>query len=241
MPGAWEISGQRDKRVLLAILVPPDLNVSMDYSQVIRTLQLPPGSDFMRVAGLPFGPARNQAARVAVDNGFNLAFLDADIRPVQPDAYMILSGLGVPLVSGLYYQRFWPYIPVAFNSGRNEKGEHIRVPITGWKPGDIFPADFVPAGLLMVQRQLLIKVFERYSGIAFWWGIDSAPVPEPGGGQSYPASEDFTFSLRCAQLGYRALVHSGVVGLHEIRCCVGPRWMIPMPSPDPLHGVCGVV
>ena len=241
MPGAWEITGQRDKRMLLAIIVPPDLVVSMDFSQVIRNLQLPPGSDFMRVVGLPFGPARNQAARVAVDNGFGyLGFLDSDIRPVQPDAYMILSSLGAPLVSGIYWQRFFPAFPVCFNAGRNEKGEHIRVPITGWRPGDIFPADFVPAGLLVVQRQLLVKVFERHP-LAFFWGIDVAPVPDVGGGQAYPASEDFTFSYRCAQLGYRALVHSGVVGLHELRCIVGPKWIVPLPSPDPLHGVFGVL
>ena len=241
MPGAWEITGQRDKRILLAIIVPPDLVVSMDFSQVIRNLQLPPGSDFMRVAGMPFGVARNQAARVAVDNGFGyLGFLDADIRPVQMDAYMILTGLGAPLVSGLYFQRFWPAIPVAFNAGRNEKGEHVRVPVTGWKPGDIFPADFVPAGLLVVQRQLLIKVFERHP-LPFFWGIDVAPVPDVGGGQAYPASEDFTFSYRCAQLGYRALVHSGVVGLHECRAVVGPRWIVPYPSSDPLHGVVGIL
>lgn len=239
MPGAWEIAGQRDKRLLLGILTPPDLVVSIDFSQVIRNLQLPPGSEFMLVVGLPFSTARNNVARVAVDNGFNLAFLDADIR-VNPDAYMVLSSLGAPLVSGLYYQRFWPALPVAFNSGRNEKGEHIRVPVTGWKPGDIFPADFVPAGLLVVSRPLMIKVFERHP-LPFFWGIDVAPVPEVGGGQAYPASEDFTFSLRCAQLGYRALVHTGVVGLHECRAVVGPRWMIPMPSPDPLHGVVGIV
>lgn len=239
MPGAWEITGQRDKRILLGVIVPPDLVVSMDFAQVIRNLQLPPGSDFMRVVGLPFATARNNVARVAVDNGFNLAFMDADTR-VLPDAYMTLTSLGAPLVSGLYYQRFWPYMPVAFNSGRNEKGEHIRVPVTGWKPGDIFPADFVPAGLLVVSRRLLMTVFERHP-LPFYWGIDVAPVPEVGGGQAYPASEDFTFSLRCAQLGYRALVHTGVVGLHEVRAVVGPKWMIPLPSPDPLHGVVGVL
>lgn len=239
MPGAWEISSQRDKRMLLAIIVPPDLVVSMDFSQILRNLRMPPGSDFMRIVGLPYGPARNQAARVAIDNGFNPAFMDADTR-VQPDAYMVLSSLGVPLVSGLYYQRFWPYMPVAFNSGRNEKGEHIRVPVTGWKPGDIFPADFVPAGLLVVSRRLMMTVFERHP-LPFFWGVDVAPVPDVGGGQAYPASEDFTFSLRCAQLGYRALVHSGVVALHEVRAVVGPKWMIPMPSPDPLHGIVGVV
>lgn len=238
MPGAWEITSQRDRRILLAVLVPPDLAVSIDFSQVIRNLQLPPGSDWMRVAGLPFGPARNSAAKQALDAGYNLAFMDADSRPMQTEAYMILSGLGAPLVSGLYYQRFWPFIPVCFNAGRNEKGEHIRVPITGWKPGDIFPADFIPTGFLYVSRPLLAKVFERHP-LPFYWGIDVAPVPDYSG-TAYPGSEDFTFSFRCMQLGYRGLVHTGVVSLHEVRGVVGPKWLLPLPSPDPLHGVCSV-
>ena len=237
-PASWEIKSQRDKRILLAVITPPDLGVSMDFAQNMRNLHLPPGSEWMRVVGFPFGPARNQAAKTALDNGYQLAFLDSDVR-VQQDAYIILAETGLDLVSGLYFQRFHPYIPCAFNAVRDDKGNVQKAPITGWKPGDIVPCQFVPSGLTIYRRRMLEKVFERHP-LPFMWGVDVAPVPDYGG-QAIPFSEDFAFSWKAYELGFQPMVHTGVVGLHEVRAVVGPRWIIPMPSPEPIMGVCGVV
>ena len=45
----------------------------------------------------------------------------------------------------------------------------------------------------------------------------------------------------CTGVGLIKVHNTGVVGLHEVRSVVGPKWMIPLPSPDPTHGVLGVV
>lgn len=238
MPGSWEITQVRQNRILIGILMPPDGAVTLDYAQAIRGLQVPPGSDFMRVIGLPWGPARNQAAKTALDNGFHLAFLDSDVR-VEPDAFMKLLATGLDIVSGLYYQRFFPYQPVAFNPSQDQQGNIIRVPVTGWNPGDIFPATFIPSGLTIYRRRLLAALFSRFERI-FEWGVDVKPIPMEGGGQVPPFSEDFVLSWRALQLGFQPFVHSGVVGLHEVRGVVGPRWKLPLPDPNPLYGVCGV-
>lgn len=240
MPGSWDIKKQRDERILLGILVPPDAVASFDIAMHMRNMVLPPGSDVIKVVGLPYGPARNQAAKHALDNGYNLAFQDADVRIVDPESYVKLMATKLPLVSGLYYQRFHPYIPVLFNEGRNEKGEHTKVPVGGWKPGDIVPATFVPGGLLLVRRPALEQIFGRYP-LPFSWGVDLTPVPDFEGGQVPPFSEDFVFSWRAKGLGIQPMVHTGVCGLHEVRAVVGPKWIIPMPSNDPLLGVIGVV
>lgn len=240
MTGSWEIQKARESRLLVVILCPPDLNVSLDFTTVLRSIQLPPGSDFMRVVGAPFGPARNQGARTALENGYHLAFLDADIRLAQHDAFIQLFNTGLDIVGGLYFQRFPPHLPVAFNEGRDDKGNIVKVPIAGWKPGDIVPATFLPSGLTLYRRGLLSRMFERFPR-PFEWGVDTAPVPTEGGGQVPPFSEDFVFSFRSRQIGFQPFVMTGVWGLHECRAAVGPRWAVPYPSNEPTFGVVGVV
>jgi hypothetical protein len=237
MPGSWEIVATRQNRILVAVLMPPSQLVSMDFAQMLRTLNLPPGSDFMRVVGMPFGPGRNQAAKAALDGGYNLAFLDADMR-CEPDAFLRLQQTGLDLVGGLYYQRFHPYLPCVFNMGRDQQGNIVKVPVTGWKPGDIFPAHFIPSGLTYHSHRFLQALFARFPR-PWEWGVDTAPVPAEEG-QVPPFSEDFTLSFRAVQMGFQPYMHSGVVGVHEVRAIVGPKWMFPIPDANPLNGVCTV-
>ena len=238
MPGSWEIVKNRDSRILLAIICPPDLGITLDFAQAIRGLQLPPGSDFMRVVGLPYGPARNSAAKAALTSGYNLAFLDSDVR-VESDAYIKLLATGLDLVSGLYYQRYYPYIPVAFNEGKDDSGKPIKVPVE-FRPGDIFPCTFIPSGLTLYKRRMLDICMGKWPRF-FEWGVDLTLVPCEDG-YVPPFSEDFVASYRARQMGFQGYVHAGVVGLHECRAVVGPRWIMKLPiSPDPMHGVIGVL
>lgn len=239
MPGSWELKAARDKRVLVAVLLPPDMAVSADFAINMRKMELPPGSDFSRVVDKPFGPARNLAAKTALESGFNLMFLDADIRAPH-NSVTQLQATGLDLVGGLYFQRRYPYAPVVFNQGRDDKGNHIKVPVTGWKPGDIVPCTFLPSGLTYHSRRLLEAVFERYKS-PFTYGQDVAPVMEPEGVQALPFSEDFSFSFKSKQIGYQPYCHTGIVGLHETRAVVGPRWILSLPDPNPLNGLCEAV
>jgi len=239
MPASWEIKMIRDNRILLAVIT-LNSTVTLQFAKNLRNLRLPPGSDFTEIVGLPWDTARNYAAKQALDLRYNLAFLDTDMR-VPPDAYLKLSETGLDLVAGLYYQRIYPHMPVCFNQGTDEKGMIGRVPVAGWKPGDIFPATFVPSGLTLYKRRLLEAMFERYNSCPFIWGLDNAPLLDPAGNPVPPFSEDFTFSWRAKQIGFQGYIHSGVVGIHETMAAVGPKWLVPQASPDPTHGVVGVV
>lgn len=179
MPGSWELVALRENRILLSIIVPPDLKVSLDFTQDVAAFQLPPGSNFLRVVNLPFGPARNQAAKTALENGYHLAFLDADIRAPK-DAFIRLLETKLDIVGGLYYQRFPPYMPVMFNEGKDDKGNPVRVLPTGWKPGDLVPVTFLPSGLTLYRRRLLEAMFARFPR-PFEWGHDIAPTPSESG------------------------------------------------------------
>lgn len=182
MPAAWEIKAQRENACFLSILIPPDHTVSFPFMRQFRHIELPPGSDILPIKGFPWGPARNYAAKTALDHGRHLCFLDSDVR-VEPDAFMKLLATGLELVGGLYYQKVYPYLPVMFNMGKNEKGEFISTPITNWNPGDIVPATFVPSGLTVYRHSLLQKLFARFPS-PFTWGHDLTPVLEPDGTQA---------------------------------------------------------
>lgn len=238
MPGSWEILQQRDRRLLIGLLVPPDLLVSIDFSTHIQQLQIPPGSDYLRLVGAPPGPARNNAAKIALERGCHLAFLDIRLR-VPSNAFMALLDTQLDLVAGLYYNRNYPHVPLIFNEGRDANNNFIKVPVRDWKPGDLVPCTFVPGGLTIYRRRLLDAMFARYPR-PFEFGMDIAPVPTEGG-QVPPFFDDDTFAWRAKQMGVQGFCHTGVVGLYEVRAVVGPRWTIPYPATDPLAGVVGVI
>lgn len=239
-PGAWEMVQARRRSILLATLCPPDLGITLSFNRRLKDLQLPPGSNFTWVIGQPWGPGRNQAIRMALDGGYGyLGFLDADVR-LPPDAYLRLMESGLDVASGLYYQRYHPYLPVLFNEGQDPQGKPTKLPLVGWRPGDIVPCTFVPGGALLVKRGVLEGVLRHFPR-PFEWGLDIAPIPDGFGGNLPQYSEDFQFSKRCQVCGFTVGVHTGVVGLHEVWAVVGPKGIVPQPDPQPVWGVCSVL
>lgn len=225
---------QKDNRLLLAIICSSDSELTFDFAEMMRNIQLPPNSMFERVRGLPWGPARNYAAKAALDNKCHLAFLDTDIL-VEPDAYIKLLETELDIVSGLYYQKIWPYIPIIFNERRDAEGNIEKIPVMNWKPGDIVPCTFIPSGLTLYRLSLLKKMFEHFPR-PFEWGIDVKSTFTED--EQLPlASEDFTFSFRAKSLGFQPYVNTNIIGLHEVRAVVGPQWVLGRPSSNPLYGV----
>mgnify|MGYP001588518333 CR=1 FL=1 len=243
MPGSWEIFEQRRNRVLVCILRPPDSVVSDDREEFTSQMVLPPGSDRMPIKGMPYDAARNHGAKFAVDKGYGyIFFFDNDSLPVDHDIVPKLMATNLPFVSAIYWQKFYPHLPVPANEGTNEQGEAIKIPITGWQPGQIVPATFVPTGALLLKRSVLEEMFSHYPE-PFKWGVSTGPVYDIKDGQieQVPGfSEDFLFSFRAKQLGIQPMVHTGVAVFHELRAVVGPRWLLPLPHPDPSFGIVGV-
>ena len=242
MVHSWEIIKERKNRVLVGMLCPGDVaQASIDFMRMFRHIQLPPGSDFAPVVGLPFDAGRNQVLKMAYQNGMHCAYLDLDLR-VPPDTYIRLLESQLPYVGGLYYQKFPPYNPCIFNATQDAQGNIMQVPVLGWKPGDIVPVDFLPTGILLIRNELLGPIFQRWP-LPFTFGVDIAPVPDFGGNPVPAMSEDFGLCWRVQTgLGIKPACMTGIVGLHEVRnAVVGPKYMIQQPDPHPLRGVVGVV
>lgn len=210
---SWEVLHHRRDSVLIGCLVPPG-GVSIDWAFAWAALQKPAIWDVMRLSGLPFGEARTQAAHQCLNGNYSyLFFLDCDIVP-PPDTITRLMAHRLPIVSGMYHQRFPTYaggdlshLPCMFNEGPGPEGKVVRAAITNFQPGQLVEAVYVPGGCLLVHR----SVFERFlqEGIRqiFRWTLN---VDNPQG-----RSEDFEFSYRAREMGIRAYVDTSVAAVHE--------------------------
>jgi hypothetical protein len=195
MSGAWELERPS---VLVCILTRE--TVTTAWSKGFRELQIPGGGSFAFFAGMPFDHARNTAVERMMENGFQwLFFLDDDVIP-PPDTIYRLINRGGDIVSGLYYRRAEPIVPVVI---RETGGQ--RVWVTDAPPGGLVDADMVGAGALLIHR----RVFERVPKPWFEWLLDRPDIPA-----DQRCSEDFAFCRKAKQHGFSIKVDFSVACKH---------------------------
>jgi hypothetical protein len=217
MPGAWE--GVRRPTVLVYILT-REL-VTTRWAGNFRNLQVPPGGDITVVAGMPYDHARNTGCEAALARGFEwLFFLDDDVL-IPPDGIHTLLSTKLPIVSGLYFRRHEPVLPVALMNVVGQDGKVSgRSWVSGYTPGQPFRADFVGAGCLLIHRSVLEKLKEPW----FEWTSDRKDIPE-----NMRMSEDFNFCEKARAAGYNIIVDTrvscGHAGLSE---ACAPGKMVPL-------------
>ena len=225
MPFSWEIARARQESVLIGILATPG-GTSVEWGLSFSNMEKPQLQDVMVTRGLPFGEARTQMAYQCLNAGYQWLFqLDCDLLCPKETIPCLMSHR-LPIVSGLYYQRFatWTgvvgeYLPCMFRESVDAQGNTGKQPITDFRPGSLVEAAYVPTGCLLIHR----SVFERFlaAGIKriFEWTLH----------QDNPAgrSEDFEFCARARALGYKSLVDTSIVATHETGAQVGPKGLIP--------------
>jgi hypothetical protein len=96
--------------------------------------------------------AQNLIVKHALESNFEwLLFLEHDVL-IRPDTFLrfndYLQDKTAPIVSGLYYSRAHPSVPLIF------KGRGNSV-FTDWEPGDVIYCDGVPTGLLLIHTSIL--------------------------------------------------------------------------------------
>lgn len=167
MPGAWELARPN---VLVATLTRE--TVSMKWAAAYRRLTLPPNSAEALLSGMPFDHARNQACMNALANGFEwIFFLDDDVV-CPPDTIHRLLGHGKDIVSGLYYRRAPPLVPVMLKYKPDGKNAEW---ITGWNPpGAVIDVDLVGAGCLLIHRRVLERMYPDWQN----WTPPAGPIEE---------------------------------------------------------------
>jgi hypothetical protein len=206
MPGAWELP---TPNVYVSTLTREI--VTTKWASSYRNMQLPPGSVCTFVAGMPFDHARNTACEAVLNNGFQwLFFLDDDVC-IPPDTIHRLVAKNADIISGLYYRRAPPIVPVA--RVINEKKEVLWV--ESWNPpGATIEVDMVGAGCMLIHRRVLEKMSKPW----FEWEL-SRPDPLPLARPALRGSEDFAFCLRAKLHGFKIYLDTSIqcqhIGLGE--------------------------
>ncbi|GAJ15740.1 unnamed protein product, partial [marine sediment metagenome] len=146
MPHSWEIAQQRSQSTLIAIVAPPS-GISVDWALSFSNMVKPQIFDIIRLSGLPWDIARTQAAIQCLNGGYQFLFqLDADVLAPK-DTIPRLIAHRLPIVSGLYHQRFptWDgitanYMPCMFNEAVGADGKLTKQAIVDYKPGSLVEA-----------------------------------------------------------------------------------------------------
>lgn len=142
-------------------------------------LKKPEGTEFLFSIGSLIQEARDNIANYAIENGFDyVLWLDSDMTFPDDTLYRLMLK-GKDIVSGLYYKRQLPKIPVIY-----EKTDGGFIPMMEI-PDGMFRADAVGLGCTLMKTEALKKV--RESGEMF------SPYTRMG--------EDLSFCVRAKKAG----------------------------------------
>jgi len=154
---------------------------------------------------MPFDHARNVGCMKLLELGWEwLFFLDDDTIP-PPDAIIRLMNHKLPIVSGLYYRRNNPIVPVMLKNVPEG-----RKWITEFQAPSLVEVDYVGSGCLLIHRDVLTSLpalseYRRW----FDWRVDRIDLPE-----KERMSEDFVFMDNARKHGYKIYVDTGVQCKH---------------------------
>jgi GT2 family glycosyltransferase len=164
-------------------------------------LQKPEGYRPLVVGGTSVDMARNELVRafLAIPEASHLLFLDDDVLPPE-DAIPRLMAHDLPIVSGLYFKRGAPYVPVAWRFARgkrvNDGARGGTEPLLDYRPG-LQEVAAVGAGLLLIRREVLEN------------------IPEPWFATHYPVcSEDAYFCELARAAGFKVYLDADVKAGH---------------------------
>lgn len=191
MPGSWEM---KPPEVLVGILTREIVTTAWAFS--LRNLILPPSANIIPISGMPFDHARNSACEKVLEHNFTwLFFLDDDVIPPS-DVFSKLVSRGKDIISGLYFRRAEPIMPVMLRH-TSERPQFI----TDFNLGDVIEADLVGAGCLLIHRRVIEKMKSNW----FEWRVDHKHRPD-----IERTSEDFTFCTMAKEMGFKVYVDTSV-------------------------------
>ena len=196
MPGAWEFP---PPQVLVGILTRG--TVPTKWAVGYRNLQLPPMSDIMMPSGMPFDHGRNTVCQVALEKNFQwLFFMDDDVI-APPDTIQRLINRNADIVSGLYYRRAEPIMPVALYDTKPKPTF-----VTNIQLGQVVEVDLVGAGCLLIHQRVLKAMKKPW----FDWLMDRDDIPE-----EEKCSEDFAFCRKAKKdHGFKIILDTSIQCLH---------------------------
>jgi len=147
--------------------------------------------------------ARNTLVQAIPPEADVVWFVDSDIK-LPANAGILLDYVKEhPVVSGLYFSRFPPFLPQVYNRVQPGVTDFAFVPVVNL-PEEPFQADAVGAGCLVVQRRVLDAVAEKH---AIWQGTARAWLESHQKLQKTPKSPEWLAARRALELGLVLSAH----------------------------------
>jgi len=193
-----EVTGGERKKAELALCIPHQEIVTMEWALMFRNLQLPSHLYFFN-RGMPIDLAREQMVRSALKHDINyILFIDTDNVPESTDAVMVLKEImernNISILSGLYWARkrdvnspaAWKLIG---REGNTVKLSPIIIEKEWLDKGAVIQVDAIGMGFCLIKTDVFRKLEEKNPGKPFFqWGLGRPNLPQ--------VSEDFYFCLR---------------------------------------------
>jgi GT2 family glycosyltransferase len=181
---------------------------AFELLKFVSSAQVPFGTYVKGVYGSDVAMQREMLVEMAMSNpsiGWVL-FVDTDQVPEDTDADLVIKMLkhNVPIVSGLIYQKAYPFHTHAFSSTKPPR----RVKRSEAVGAEILQVAAVGTGCLLIRRE----VFE------------SVPRPWFACGQMDPRlmQEDIFFTSRASELGFPVVLDCGLRIGHKITMTMWP-------------------
>ena len=187
----------------------------------LRNLIIPGRIPPIPVAGMPFDMARNVICQHALMAGAHAVFMyDSDVIPPR-DTILRLLAHKQPIVSGMYCRRSPPWsVPVAQKDFQW---------FTNFKMGGTYEVDLVGSGCLLLRREFLIDMAQRFpqdrrrGKIWFDWKSDMPRREphepfDPNNPTILPqeaTSEDFSMCQAARKHGYKVLLDTSIQCYHD--------------------------
>lgn len=156
--------------------------------------------------------ARNTLAEKACNQGFDrILFLDSDMV-FEPDLYERLSARldeGYDFVTGLYFSRRMPIIPMIYNEVMFREKDGRKIPVctefSDYPKDSFFQIKGCGFGGCMMSTKMLLEIGKKF-------GLPFSPVLGFG--------EDLSFCLKAEQAGFELYCDSTIKMGHMSHCIV---------------------
>lgn len=199
-----------------------EANRTSDITPALMGLNRPPGTKFKKQPGLgPAHPLNIIGEAFMSDPNLEWLFLTNDDNLCPPDALMRLLDRHLPVVSGLYFGRHQPFLPVCFDqilpAESVEADLKIRTLSNKWyrrhlmskADEDMEQMVAVPDGCLLVRREVMESIPQP------WW--------EYGETVSSYCDHDMVFSRKMRDAGWPIWLDTTVRVDHVTQLAVRPH------------------
>jgi GT2 family glycosyltransferase len=184
-----------------------------EYYDSLHALRLPPNSRHLAIHSSSPARNRNVLITTALEQEFSHVFFTDDDQTFPADTLLRLLAHDVPVVSGLYTNKFQPFQPVAFDRVE-DIGTDRFIAWSKLKPYELCPVVACGAGCLLVNTDVF-RVIER-PWFELGYGVGHMTKADWG--------DDLSFCAKVRAAGVQIYLDPAVRSTHLTKAGITPIW-----------------